>query len=243
MYAFYKKKRVWTSDLWFWKPTLYQLNYFPYWMVFLFELQNKLILILISWVFSFLVSYAYKETLWFIVTHTIISLNNFYFVYTNVLEVFMVYFQLSKFVSLQFSFFYTIASIFSFLAPALYKKEYFFLRNTLGLYSALMPFIIFLLVFLIFPYFWLFFTSFQERSLANILHFEIKISDYLKVFTQAYHFLVFYIFFNVFGLLIVKSLFVTKQMKVRFRKLVYFLFLVTISLVINSPDFFLALIS
>lgn len=205
-------------------------------MNFLFlELKNKGLLTLFSWFFCFFVSYFYKETLLFILTYkTFLLTKKSYFVYTNVMEIFVIYFKLSKFISTQIFAFYFTINLFSFLTPAFYSSEFFFLKKNLLLLISLILFSIFFLISFFFPYLWLFFSNFQKFSLVNLLHFEVSISDCLSVFIKTYYLLVFYSFIITIAFILIKHLFLKREANVHFRKLIYFFIFLSLSL--NLPE-------
>lgn len=61
------------------------------------EIKNRCLLLSLTWVSTILVSYLYKETLLFISIQPSICNNNsaiFYFIFTDVKEVFSVYLKL-----------------------------------------------------------------------------------------------------------------------------------------------------
>lgn len=78
------------------------------------------------------ISYLYKETLLFTIVQPNLSLNeykdNFYFIFTNVLEVFSVYLRLTLFLSLQISFVYLLYHIFIFLSSGFFYLEYLYFK-------------------------------------------------------------------------------------------------------------------
>ena len=79
---------------------------------YFFEIKSRILLIIISWIITILICYCYKEILLFLLVKLnvkLYSLNSFYFISTNLIDVFSVYLQLSYFISTQFS----IAILFS----------------------------------------------------------------------------------------------------------------------------------
>ena len=98
------------------------------------EIKNRLILLLITWFSTVLISYFYKETLLFIIIepNTFISVNGpltlFYFIFTDVTEVLSVYLKLVTFLSFQILFFYVVYHFFCFLSPALFHLEYLYCK-------------------------------------------------------------------------------------------------------------------
>jgi hypothetical protein len=61
---------------------------------YILEIKNRLFLLLFTCVSTLVICYLYKETLIFLlVKSNIFFSNNFYFIFTNVTEIFSVYIQ------------------------------------------------------------------------------------------------------------------------------------------------------
>ena len=91
------------------------------------EIKNRLILLLLTWLSTILVSYFYKETLLFIVvqSNTFINVNEhlafFYFIFTDVTEILSVYLKLIMFLSSQIFFIYLIYHFFFVFKPGTFS--------------------------------------------------------------------------------------------------------------------------
>ena len=207
---------------------------------YIIEIKNRVFLIFFSYFFTVIICYLYKETLLFLSIKPSLSLlnqSNFYFISTNLTEIFTTYIQLACFVSAQFSIFYILYHMTIFLAPALYDLEYNNLKSILLviLWSWLVGVII--LNFLILPRTWEFFMSFQGtiNNQSINLHFEAKIIEYLNFYINIYFicvlscqfFFVLYIFLEFVS---DKILFIKK-----FRKILYLVFLL-IATIMTPPD-------
>jgi Sec-independent protein secretion pathway component TatC len=94
---------------------------------FFSELRVRLILILISWFITLIISYENKEILLFILIKPVIlskSSDTFYFIATSLTDIFSVYLQVVYFVSNQLTIFFLIWQFLSYITPALYYFEY-----------------------------------------------------------------------------------------------------------------------
>ena len=87
------------------------------------EIKNRLILLFLGWLSTVLVSYTFKETLLFIITLQKIN-NKFYFIFTNVTEIFSAYTALIIFTGNQVLILYLCYHIIIFVTLGLYKSEY-----------------------------------------------------------------------------------------------------------------------
>jgi len=107
-------------------------------MLFVFqyvlEIKNRFILIFINGFSVILVTYLHKETILFIVIEPNLlinitkSLESFYFIFTDVTEVLLVYLRLVIFLSIQVLYIYSLYNLFIYLSPALSYSEYLFFR-------------------------------------------------------------------------------------------------------------------
>ena len=207
---------------------------------YLLELKNRFILLIVTWGSVILVSYLYKETLLFLLIEPDIF-NTFnitsplyYFIFTDVLEIFSVYIQLILFLSLQVLFLYFLYHFFIFLSPGLFFFEYFYLSFTFKIIISVWALSILISKYVLIPLTWNFFLSF--KSLSSItLHFEAKLNEYLKFYISFYYLSIFYC--QVVTLLLFFFNYASKNISVikKFRKLYYYFF-VLFSTIISPPD-------
>lgn len=98
------------------------------------EIKNRLFLLFLTWFSIILTIYLNKETILFtIIQKNSLKTNNkqleiFYFIFTNVTEIFSVYLKLITFLNLQTISIYFIYHCFIFIIPALFKSEYLYLK-------------------------------------------------------------------------------------------------------------------
>ena len=209
---------------------------------YLIEIRNRIFLIVICSLSAVLVSYSYKEVLLYIMVEPCTinknqnNYNIYYFIFTNITDLFLVYLKLITFVTLQLLIPSTVLQVFSFLTPALYYREYRTYFNFIKL-SFLFWFVSWILLsYFIIPITWIFFSNFQNLVSSKFMdiHFEAKLDEYLDFYVSMYYICVFYC--QIFATLVfILSLnFSLKSVK-KFRKLYYFIFVV-LSTLISPPD-------
>lgn len=101
---------------------------------YLFEIKNRLILLVIAFIFCLLISYSYKETLLFLTVKNLNDSNkqNFiYFISTSVTELMVTYLRLSYINSILLSSHLFIYHLLMFFHPALNTKEYILFQKYL----------------------------------------------------------------------------------------------------------------
>ena len=143
-----------------WTIFLYKKNKMK---TYLLEIRNRLILTFLTWLSIVMVSYLYKETLLFLLLQPNKLLESskdpysFYFIFTNVTELFSVYIQLIIFLSTQIVFIYLLYHCFSFLSLAFFNWEYRLFLSFLKLSLSVWCFSIILTNYILIPLTWNFF--------------------------------------------------------------------------------------
>ena len=216
------------------------MSYYKYYL----EIQNRIILLFLTWLFTLFTCYLYKEAiLFFILNFTHFFHSTFenqttfnYFIFTDVTEVFYVYMNLIIFISNQtvlFSFFYHFLM---FLSPSLYKFEYnsFYFLIKISFFI----FIVFILTlnFFLMPLSWNFFLNFQHNVFSFIpIFFEAKISEYLTYYINFYHLCLLNSQFSLLMLIYIHHFSKNAKEIKKFRKIFYFTFVI-FSTLITPPD-------
>lgn len=194
------------------------INYYCY----LSEIKNRFFLFLITTLSVVFTVYTYKEILIFI-----LCVNKpFFFIHTNITEIFSTYMKLVLFLTNQICFIYFFFHIFIFLTPGLYKNEYKLLITFFYISSVAFIFAIFFLNLVLLPLSFEFFLSFQNSIISKSLnfYFEAKIENYFYFYITLYYICQFYCQLFIF-LLNFFYYYDNKLEKVMlFRKLFYFLF-------------------
>jgi len=209
---------------------------------YILEIKNRLFLLAITWLSTMVMSYFYKEILLFSLTQFFVSnlssySRAFYFIFTDVTEIFSVYLQLIAFLSVQTTFFYFLYHLFVFLSPAFFKHEYYYISMLLKTIVIVWFFSAIVSNSFLINLTWNFFLSFQELSNVKSvnLHFEAKLNEYLTFYIALYYFFVFYcqVFTAIFFFLsyINASIYYIKK----FRKLYYYIF-VLFSTILSPPE-------
>lgn len=206
---------------------------------YLFEIKNRLFLLVLLWFFIVVVCYYYKEVLLFFLVKSYICLNSnlLYFIFTNVTEIFSVYLTIISFISFQIACWYLIYHIFVFLSPALFIYEYKYLDFFYRLFTFFFFFSFILSHYVIIPLTWQFFLSFKPISFAQSVYFEAKLSEYLNFYINVYYFCFVYcqifsvLFFFISDIYSKKSFIKIKK----FRKLYYYMFVI-FSTLVSPPE-------
>jgi sec-independent protein translocase protein TatC len=204
------------------------------------EIKNRCLLLFLTWVSTIFVSYIYKETLLFLCikpNKTYYSDIIFYFIFTDVKEIFSVYIQLVFFVGNQILLFYVIFHLLAFVSLGLYRFEYRYLK--LVFYASVFFWVISFIILnkVLLPLSWEFFLSFQSLSTFKFLHlhFEAKLSEYLNFYILLYYICTFYC--QIFVALVFFFDYINTNLKLikKFRKFFYYSFIFC-STLITPPD-------
>ena len=207
------------------------------------EIKNRLILLLITWISTILISYFYKETLLFIIIqpNLFININEhldfFYFIFTDVTEVLSVYLKLVMFLSFQTLYIYITYHLFVFLSSAFFYLEYLYFKFSIKvLFFFLFAFAVLATYFLI-PFIWNFFFSFQNLIVDHSfnLHFEAKLKEYFYFYTSFYYVCEFYCQFFAVFLLVLNYTKIDIEAIKNFRKFYYYCFII-FSTLVSPPD-------
>ena len=207
------------------------------------EIKNRLFLLVLTCVSTLLVCYLYKEVIFFLFfkpnKFLTPSLNTFYYIFTNVTEIFSVYIQLITFLSYQVFLIYFIYHSFTFLSLAMFKIESFYFKVFLKLSFIVWVCSIFLTNFILVPITWNFFLSFQDIISSKFikLHFEAKLNEYLTFYILIYYLCMLYCQIFTILFFFLNSASNKTQIIKKFRKLYYYFFFV-FSTIICPPDVF-----
>jgi len=198
---------------------------------YLLEIKYRSFFSFLTWSFTMINCYYFKETLLYIFmkfsseSH---KNNLFFFLTSDVAEVFTAYVELSYYLASQITTIFIGCQFFFFLSAGLYVFEYVYLKNIILTITICWIICIFILNNFIFPVSWSFFLEFQKYlSFQNLtFYFEVKLNEYLIFYKSIYYLcslvfqamVLFFIFLDLFktNLLIIK----------KFRKFFYFLFFI-----------------
>jgi sec-independent protein translocase protein TatC len=196
------------------------------------ELRNKFILLLVTFLSTLMVCYYYKDALLFLITQMHLNDTNLYFIFTNVTELFSIYLQIVSFFTVQVIIWYFFYHLFFFLATALYTYEFKFISFVFGSGTFFWFLSALLSSYIIIPYSWNFFLSFQFQE---GFYFEARINDYFKFYIHAYALCL--IYFQMFIILFIFLVDVSQNYYYikKYRKLYYYIFLILATLM-TPPD-------
>lgn len=211
------------------------MSYYNYYL----EIKNRCLLLLLSWIFLFFVNYKYKEILLFLCIKPSLKNDNsiFYFIFTDIKEIFFIYIKLILTINNQFLVFFLIIHLFTFISLGLYKNEYTYIKRKI--YTIIILWFFSLIIFnnILLPTSFNFFLSFQNfmQFISLNLHFEAKLEEYINFYLffycicvfycQLFIFLIFFFDYINFNLILIK----------RFKKTLYCFFL-CFSTIITPPD-------
>ena len=207
------------------------------------EFKNRFLLVFILGFSCFMIIYAYKEIILFLIVKnfqkSFFDVSNFNFLSTNITEIFLVYINLTKFLSLQIICVFCLYHFFVFFAPALYKIEYSYCKNFFFNFIKAWLLAIIINNYIMVPLSWKFFYSFQITQHYNFLdfYFEAKISEYLFFYKLIYYVCVFYV--ECFTVILTISSFVINKLFFikKYRKVYYYIFFI-FSTLVSPPDIF-----
>lgn len=208
---------------------------------YFFEIKNRFILLCVTLLSISVISYLHKETLLFTVIQPNLSLNecknNFYLIFTNVLEVFTVYLKLILFLILQIGFIYLFYHTFTFLSPGFFYLEYLYFKFFIKIALVVWVLSVVLSTFILIPFSWNFFLGFQNLIIAKSLnlHFEAKLNEYFSFYISFYYLCESYCQFIVLFILILNYRSSNVNFIKKFRKLYYYGFII-FSILISSTD-------
>ena len=192
---------------------------------YLFEIKNRLSLLFVNWAFVVAISYCYKEVLLFSI---ILNSDRFYFIFTNVTEIFSVYLTIISFISVQVILWYLFYHILIFIVPALFKTEFKLVNFFFKILTFFLFFSFLLSNYILIPLTWQFFLSFKPLFFAKSVHFEARLSEYLTFYTTVYYFCLIYCqIFSVLVFFLSDVYFKNSLIKIKkFRKVYYYIFVI-----------------
>ena len=204
------------------------------------EIKNRILLIIISWIYSVLICSQYVDTLIYIYikpSQDYIDKKNIYFIYTNINELFYTYINLIIYSVNLITIVYIIYQVFYFIRPGLYNIEYNSVLFYLKTLAAVWLLNIILLYNILIPFSWEFFISFQNTIEKGRLEFffESKLNEYLSFILNLYNLsiiniiMIYFIFLYTYSVQNINTYLKSK------RKIFYFLFFLLASLV-TPPD-------
>lgn len=212
------------------------------------EIKNRFFLTFFSWGVALFVCGFYREILLtLIIKITALNINfykkkdaTFYFIFTDVKELFYVYLKLIFFVANCVCFAFLIYQLFMFFYLGMYAKEYKKLKKIVETFIVVSFVAIITTYVFVIPLSLDFFLSFQHKtniSSSFSFFFEAKISEFFSFVIQTYKICFLSFQFIGGGIFLMNNLITKikiKKIKI-FRKIVYFFFYL-FSTLITPPD-------
>lgn len=211
------------------------------------EIKNRFFLLSITYLTVILTVYFYKEIIIFLIiqSKSKFDLNNLdYFIFTDVTEIFSVYIKLILFSSTQIITVFFLYHLILFFIPALFKKEYFFIKFFFKLFFLVWIISSLIAIKILIPLSWNFFLSFQElivQTTSLNIYFEAKIIEYFYFYIYFYYLTFIYFQMGTLLIIIFNYFHVNLQIIKKFRKVYYFILILTSTFLcfdINSQLFF-----
>jgi sec-independent protein translocase protein TatC len=206
--------------------------------IYISEIKNRLTLLFLTWCSIISIGYFYKEILLFLFIESEIIKNNefkiYYFIFTDVTEVFSVYVKLILFISFQILCIYLFYHCFTFLSHGLFIFEYYYLKFLLQIIILIWFFSIIMSKYILIPTMWDFFLTFKNSSYMSF-HFEAKLNEYLEFYIELYYLFIAYC--QVFTLLFIYFISIKNNILLikNSRKLFYYFF-VLFSTLVSPPE-------
>lgn len=156
------------------------------------EIKNRAILNFLTFITLLVTTTYYKKTLLYLTIKPGLSVyenKTFYFIFTNLMELFITYIKLNIFISFNITIITIICHLFFFLTPIFSYIEYDKIKQKVIQLLSLWILSFFINHNFVMPQSWKFFLSFQDtKSNFNFffdLYFEAKISEYIDFFIES----------------------------------------------------------
>lgn len=210
------------------------------------EIKSRLTFIVIGILCTFFLCYYFKQTLLYLCTKPIISLkqnpNFFYFIFTDIVEVFLTYWLILRFFCFHFLLYFFFVHFWFFILPGLYNQEKYYLKTSFLMLTILWLILSGIFYNILLPYFWSFFSTLDTVSSNNQkivqLFFESKLSEYINFIYNGYALwcIIVFIFFIICHVLQKKLVYSNKFNEIKkYRNFLYFFFVI-IATLFTPPD-------
>lgn len=199
---------------------------------YLIEIQNKFILLIFTLSSTLIICYLYKDVLLFLITQMHLNDENLYFIFTDVTELFTLYFHIILFILMQIVLWYLSFHVFTFLSPALYLREFKLAKSIFFNTTCFWFLSISLSSYILIPLGWNFFLSFQ---IQEGFYFEARVNNFFKFYTDIYYITLTYCQSLAFLFIFLRDVGKNHFHINKYRKFHYYLFLI-FSTIITPPD-------
>lgn len=156
------------------------------------EIKNRVLLVFINLTSLLLITFYYQKTLLYLIVKPSLYLfqeNSFYFIFTDLTEIFLAYLKLNFFVSLNVATMFLLVQLFFFLTPIWYTTEYKTIRSKINHIIGFWVVSFGATYYVLVPFSWFFFLNFQSTGKTEHLdffavYFEARISEYINFFVE-----------------------------------------------------------
>nr|AEP41335.1 SecY [Phytophthora thermophila]AFQ02457.1 SecY [Phytophthora parsiana] len=209
-----------------------------YLQLHLFELKYNFIIICLTFLYLFIISYYFSDQLIYLLVNNLITKNMLkYLIFTNITEIFITNIFISTFISIFITIQLSIILIWVFLSTGLYKFENFIFIKFYTFF-VIFNFIIINIIFTsIIPHIWNFLLNLNFSNLYILtIYFEPKINNYFNfIFSSFIYIFSILIYFFILFFLIFNNIFKINII-INLRKFFY-LKIIILSALITPPDF------
>nr|AEP41226.1 SecY [Phytophthora insolita]AFQ02399.1 SecY [Phytophthora insolita] len=209
-----------------------------YLQLHLFELKYNILILFITFLYLFIISYYFSDQLIYLLVNNLINKNMLkYFIFTNITEIFITNIFISSFISLFLTIQLSIILLWFFFSKGLYKFENFILIKFYLLYLIFNFFIINFIFTNIIPHIWNFLLNLNFTNLYLLtIYFEPKINNYFYfIFSSFIYIFILFIYFFILFFFIYNNI-LKIQIIINLRKFFY-LKIILLSALITPPDF------
>ena len=200
------------------------------------EINNRILLSVVSWIFCTIINYIYLDNLIYIVVKPCQCKyeNDFYFIFTDVSEPFYTNLRLILATSNQILYFGLYYQIISFIRPGLYMEEYKSVKY-FTIYGAVL-FLVFLKInySILIPWSFFFFFFHQKQQKIDFF-FEAKMNEYVEIIFFSYKLSFVLSIVCLFLLLLLVNNTNFRHLNRLYRKYFYII-IVSIASIITPPD-------
>jgi len=201
------------------------------------EIKNRLFLLSLTWVSTFVCSYPYKENILFLCVKPSLYYfkdSSFYFISTDLTEIFYTYLDLMYFIANNLTSISLIYHILIFLHLGLTLKEYNKFKFIISISFVLWIFYISYINNYFLKLCWDFFISFQNSADNSLkFFFEAKFNEYLNFYLLFYKVCLLFCF-SIVCILLIFEIYEKKKLK-KTRKFFYF-FIFLMATLLTPPD-------
>jgi Sec-independent protein secretion pathway component TatC len=200
----------------------------------IFELKYNFFFLIISFLYLFLICSFFSDQILYLFIKPLLKLTNLkYFIYTNIIEFFILHFNISIIISLYLIFPISLIQIWFLFSKGFTKKENLKIIKIFIIFIFIVFIFSFFLLIKIIPFIWYYFfnINFKNNYLFNF-YLEPKIIDYFFFICYIYIYLFIFFFFICYILTIKKIINIKMLIYIRI-----FLWLLLFSLEIYNQYF------